>query len=79
MFNMLLAVGDAADVSLASLSTIIEGILSAMTFIWSIFTNLCQTIATNSLLLYSVLASLAFGVLGIGYKVVKGFGLRGRR
>lgn len=68
-----------ADITLASLQQLITDIGSAMTFIWSIFTNLCDTIATNSLLLYSVLASLAFGVVYTGYKVVKSFGLRGRR
>ena len=68
-----------ADVSLASLTNLITGIGSAMTFIWSIFANLCDVIMTNDLLLYAVLASIAFSVIGIGYKVVKKFGLRGRR
>lgn len=67
------------DISLATLTQLIGDIGSAITFIWSIFTNLVNTIASNNLLLYSVLVSLAFGVIGLGYKVVKSFGLRGRR
>ena len=67
------------DISLATLTQLLGDIKTAMTFIWSIFTNLCNTIAKNSLLLYYVLASLAFGVIYIGYRVVKSFGLRGRR
>lgn len=67
------------DISLATLTQLISDIGTAMTFIWSIFTNLCNTIATNSLLLYSVLASLAFAVVYAGYRVVKSFGLKGRR
>lgn len=67
------------EISLASLEQLITDIGSAMTFIWSIFTNLCNTIATNNLLLYSVLASLAFTVIYVGYRVVRAFGLRGRR
>ena len=67
------------EVNLATLTQLLSDIGSGMTFIWSIFTNLVNTIASNSLLLYSVLASMAFGVIYLGYKVVKKFGLRGRR
>lgn len=67
------------DISLATLTQLITDIGTGMTFIWSIFTNLCNTIASNSLLLYSVLASLAFAVVYAGYRVVKSFGLKGRR
>lgn len=67
------------DVSIASLTDLIGGIKPALTFIWSIFTNLVNTIASNPLLLWSVGFAIVAGTIGIGLAVVRKFGLKGRR
>ena len=67
------------EVTLASLTELISGIGSAMTWFWGIFTDLINTVATNSLLLYSVGLAIVIGTIGIGFKVVRKFGLKGRR
>ena len=67
------------DVSIASLTDLIGGIKPALTFIWSIFTNLVNTIASNPLLLWSVGFAIVAGTIGIGLVVVRKFGLKGRR
>lgn len=65
--------------ALADLTGLIGGIKDAIAFIWTIFTDMINTIATNPLLLWSVGFAIAGGVVAIGYKVVKKFGLKGRR
>lgn len=65
--------------ALADLSGLISGIKDAISFIWTIFTDMINTIATNPLLLWSVGFAIAGGVVAIGYNVVKKFGLKGRR
>lgn len=67
------------DVSIASLTDLIGGIEPALTFIWSIFTNLVNTIASNPLLLWSVGFAIVAGTIGICLAVVRKFGLKGRR
>lgn len=67
------------EVTLASLTDLITGIGSAMTWFWGIFTDLINTVATNSLLLYSVGLAIVIGTIGLGFKVVRKFGLKGRR
>ncbi len=66
-------------VTIASLTELIAGIKPALQFIWSIFTNLVNTIATNPLLLWSVGFAIVAGTIGIGLAVVRKFGLKGRR
>lgn len=68
-----------SSVALASLTTLVTGIESAIAFIWSIFQDLVETIASNPLLLWSVGFAIVAGVIGIGIKVVRKFGLKGRR
>lgn len=67
------------SVAIASLTELISGIKPALAFIWSIFTNLVNTIASNPLLLWSVGFAIVAGTIGIGLAVVKKFGLKGRR
>lgn len=64
---------------IADLSGVIENIKAALAFIWSIFGNLVNTIATNPLLLWSVGLAVVCGAIGVGLKVVRKFGLKGRR
>lgn len=71
--------GDTTSVAIASLTELISGIKPALAFIWSIFTNLVNTIASNPLLLWSVGFAIVAGTVGIGLAVVKKFGLKGRR
>lgn len=71
--------GDTTSVAIASLTELIAGIKPALAFIWSIFTNLVNTIASNPLLLWSVGFAIVAGTVGIGLAVVKKFGLKGRR
>lgn len=71
--------GDTTSVAIASLTELISGIKPALAFIWSIFTNLVNTIASNPLLLWSVGFAIVAGTIGIGLAVVKKFGLKGRR
>lgn len=70
---------DTPAVTIASLAELIAGIKPALEFIWSIFTNLVNTIATNPLLLWSVGFAIVAGTVGIGLAVVRKFGLKGRR
>lgn len=65
--------------AIANLSGVIENIKAALAFIWSIFGNLVNTIATNPLLLWSVGLAVVCGAIGVGLKVVRKFGLKGRR
>lgn len=71
--------GETTSVAIASLTELISGIKPALAFIWSIFTNLVNTIASNPLLLWSVGFAIVAGTVGIGLAVVKKFGLKGRR
>ena len=70
---------ETTGVSLASLTSLISGIKEAIAFIWSIFQDLVDTIASNPLLLWSVGFAIAAGVVGVGIAVVRKFGLKGRR
>lgn len=67
------------SVTIANLSSLIEGIQAALAFIWSIFETLVNTIASNPLLLWSTGLAIVCGTVLIGIGVVKKFGLKGRR
>lgn len=68
-----------AGVAIASVTDLIGQIKAALAFIWSIFGNLVDTIASNPLLLWSVGFAIVCGAIGVGLKVVRKFGLKGRR
>lgn len=65
--------------AIASVSSLIGQIKAALAFIWSIFGNLVTTITENPLLLWSVGLAIVCGAIGVGLKVVRKFGLKGRR
>ncbi len=68
----------AEGATFASLETIINGIKTVGTWFFGLFTDFVNMIGTNSLLLYTVILAIAIGVIGLLYKVVKGFGIKSR-
>lgn len=66
-------------VALASLASLASGISDAATWFWSVFTDLINTIATNDLLLWPVVFAIVAGAVGLAIKVIRRFGLKGRR
>lgn len=65
--------------AVTDLSGVIANVKTALAFIWSIFGNLVNTIASNPLLMWSVGLAVVCGSIGVGLKVVRKFGLKGRR
>ena len=63
----------------ASLSDIISYLGTVGTWFWSLFTGFYGIIISNSVLLWLVLAGTVFFAIGLVIKVLKKFGLRGRR
>lgn len=70
---------DGTTVALASLASLASGIASAAEWFWDVFTDLIVTIASNDLLLWPVIFAIVAGVTGLAIKVVRRFGLKGRR
>lgn len=64
---------------MASLTTIASGISTVATWFWGIFTDLINTIATNSLMLWVVIFAIVAGAVGGALRVIRKFGLKGRR
>lgn len=72
--------GDGATtVTIASLTDIATGIGSVSTWFWGIFTDFVDMIATNNLLLWMVIFAIVAGTVGLAIKVVRKFGIKGRR
>jgi len=65
--------------ALADLSDIITNIGTAATWFWTHFTNLLEMIMTNPLLLWTVALGIGSSVIFAVVKVVKKFGIRGKR
>lgn len=65
--------------ALASLTSIATAIGEAATWFWGVFGDLIDTIASNNLLLWPVIFAIVAGVTGLAIKVVRRFGLKGRR
>lgn len=66
-------------VQLATLTNLITSMKTAIEWIFGLFTDFCNTIASNDLLLYPVLLFIVIGVIGIVIKLVRSFGMRSRR
>lgn len=66
-------------VALASLTALASSIASAAEWFWGVFTDLIVTIASNDLLLWPVIFAIVAGVTGLAIKVIRRFGLKGRR
>lgn len=67
------------QVAIASLSNIDSGIGSVSTWFWGIFTDFVDMIAKNDLLLWMVIFAIVAGTVGLAIKVVRKFGIKGRR
>lgn len=66
-------------VTLATLTSIASSLGTAGEWFWGIFTDLINTIATNDLLLWSVILAIVCGTVGLALKVIRKFGIKGRR
>lgn len=65
--------------AIATLSGLATDIGTALTWFFTIFTDLINTIATNNILLWSVILAICAGALFAGVKLIRRFGLKGRR
>lgn len=70
---------DGTTVALASLTSIASGIGTAATWFWGVFTDLINTIATNDLLLWPVILAIVAGAVGLAIKLIRKFGIKGRK
>ncbi len=66
-------------VAFASLTELASAIGTAATWFWGVFTDLINTIATNNLLLWPVIFAIVAGTVGLAIKLIRKFGVKGRR
>lgn len=78
MFPILADTGD-TGVTIAPLANLITAIQTAMTWIFSLFTKVINTIASNDLLLYPVIVALVMAAVFLVIRIVRSFGLKSRR
>lgn len=64
---------------MADITQIITDMGGISTWFWSLFTGLIDLIASNSLLLIAVVFAIVAGSVGLAMKVVRKFGVKGRR
>lgn len=70
---------DGTTVTMASLASIASGIGDVATWFWGVFTDLINTIVANDLMLWPVILAIAAGAVGLAIKVIRKFGIKGRR
>lgn len=66
------ALGDAVG-------TVLEGVTEAGDLVWGIFTPLVNMISENALIFIPVGFAILAGAVGIGIKLIRKFGMRGKR
>lgn len=71
--------GGDSGVIIAPLANLISAIQTAMTWIFSLFTKVINTIASNDLLLYPVIVALVMAAVFLVIRIVRSFGLKSRR
>lgn len=64
---------------MADLTGLATDIGSVSTWFWGLFTDFIEMISSNNLLLWSVAFAIVAGSVGLAIKVVRKFGLKGRR
>lgn len=64
---------------MADLTGIVTGIGGVSTWFWGLFADFVDMISENSLLLWVVAFAIVAGSVGLLIKVVRSFGLKGRR
>lgn len=65
--------------TVAVLTDVASGIGNALTWFWTIFGNLMNAIASNSLLLWGAGLSIVCGAILLAVKVIRRFGIKSRR
>lgn len=70
---------EGSTVALASLSSIATAIGTAAEWFWGVFTDLINTIASNDLLLWPVILAIVAGCVGLAIKLIRKFGIKGRK
>lgn len=70
---------ESTTVALATLTDVATSIGTAATWFWGVFTDLIETIASNDLILWPVILAIVSGAVGLAIKVIRKFGLKGRR
>lgn len=68
----------AVTINSEGLKTLIDGIQSAATWIFSLFAKVVDTITSQPLLLYPVLFFITMGAIGLVIGIVKKFGMKPR-
>ena len=63
----------------AGITTILDGITLALAFIWGLFSQFLTTIATEPLFFYPVALSILTGCIFLAIKIVRKFGVKGKR
>lgn len=64
---------------MANLADLASDIGSVSTWFWGLFKDFIEMISSNNLLLWSVAFAIVAGSVGLAIKVVRKFGLKGRR
>lgn len=64
---------------MASLTSLATDIGSVANWFWGLFQDFIEMISSNNLLLWSVAFAIVAGSVGLAIKVVRKFGLKGRR
>lgn len=70
---------ETGTVALATLTSIATSLGKAGEWFWGIFTDLINMISSNDLLLWSVILAMVCGTVGLAIKVIRKFGIKGRR
>lgn len=65
--------------AIANLTQLITFITEAIAFIWGLFGDFISEITANPLLVFMVVLAIVCGSIGLVIKIVKAFGLKGRR
>jgi len=64
---------------MANIASIIASLGDVSAWFWTLFTDLVDLIAGNGLLLIMVVFAIVAGSLGLALRVVRKFGVKGRR
>ena len=65
--------------AMADITSVLTSLGTVSTWFWSLFNGLVNLIASNSLLLIAVIFAIVAGSLGLAMRVVRKFGVKGRR
>ena len=66
-------------VTIASLEGLANDVGTALGWFFGIFSALIETLSTNNILLWSIVLAIVTGALFFGVKLLRKFGLKGRR